>query len=954
IIGKLNARTSKSTVPSDPCSMKPSSGFKGLENQLYRIEIHTGGQRDNATFKWSRNNASFESKIESISGSTIKVTTTGKEDLIGFAQEQRVELIEEVSTLHNEPSALLKIVSVDPSTREIVVNNSVAQFADKSGLKLRSWDQPKNIGDETGIKLSTGVTPIDKDWISVEDGVEINFTAPNDGVYKSGDYWLIPARTATADIEWPYTSGSPVAQLPVGVKHYYAKLALIKAKDGFVVTEDCRELFPSLTDICAEDICFKNDSCDLSEAGNVQEALDLLCAANDLRDHNKHLHGYGVVCGLKVKCALNREFVTIENGYALDCDGNIIRLKNNVDTSYPVVAEAVTAKYLDELGNGEVCLSISYKGKNVPQISIEQYQPKSFWEEILEGSLIKDFFDEAIKPLVEFINNQISFPLTDEPPVPIGQQRLTALLNLYWQKINSLSGPFVFLSGTIKRGNNCDLKPEDKQNEDQLLFCLYQELKQLLSSKSFCAMFDNDHPYPDYLIDPGLDTMFGPALKIHTRLRLHPSGKFAYTSGMDNKIYVYDLKKLQLLQTLVFPSTSNIILQDLAVSFDGKEMYVIGTLDDKDTIFAIVKINATTGKHSWDDGSSVKCGHKYVILALHSTLGLFAVARGNGLYNLTGIGTNSFAEIPVMKTPQVLTANDLNPTGLIFIPIDGTNIAYVADNNTSLVLTEPALFTRISAVDLHAKSIVKTYAAGGVNDWDDLLADNNNLYVTGTAATRVLRAFNITTAALAFTTNLEPSTVLRLSLINAGYIDYMLVTLSDKYKVVRVNLKAKLMDAKFRIPVQLLPVAITTTTKRDLAYVLNSFVNTITVIDLQKTFKQPSPNYTEEPPHDIADYHDGVIAAYHDITKHFIQYLKDVFCDQFIIDCPTCTEKDKVYLGCVEIQNNNVYHMCNFSKRKYVKPFRTWGYWLSTVPILPALKKSFAEFCCKVLDVKKI
>ena len=33
----------------------------------------------------------------------------------------------------------------------------------------------------------------------------------------------------------------------------------------------------------------------------MQEALDRLCQLRDLRRHNKHLHGWGIVCGLQVE-----------------------------------------------------------------------------------------------------------------------------------------------------------------------------------------------------------------------------------------------------------------------------------------------------------------------------------------------------------------------------------------------------------------------------------------------------------------------------------------------------------------------------------------------------------------------------------------------------------------------------------------------------------------------------
>jgi DNA-binding beta-propeller fold protein YncE len=930
--GKLNAQTKKDAVPDDPCSLKPGTGFRGLENQLYRVEIQKGTSLADATFKWSRDNATLETTIEKIDGNTLTVSSIGKDDIMSFANGQWVEIVDEISVLHGSPNPLVYINGVKPETREITLNTSAAGYVGKDGLKLRRWDQTDSSANENGLLAGSG-------WITLEDGVQVTFSP---GTYRPGNYWLIPARTATAEIEWPLdTLGiASVEQPPVGTKHYYCKLALLKANDGLVTLEDCRELFPSLTDICAEDVCFKNDNCDLGRANTVQDALDLLCAANDLRDHNKHLHGYGVVCGLKVVCGPSRDFVLIESGYALDCEGNIIRLKKRKGIAYNIVAEAANAGLLDENGNGQVSMSIGYKGKDDPSVSIEQYIKKTFWQEILEGSLLQDFFNDDIKPLVDFVKKQLPFPLTDTPPIPIGQQRLTALINLLWQQVNSASGPYIFLSGGKERSNICNQKPEEKQNEDQLLFCLYQELKALLASETFCAMFDNDHPFPTYNIDPGLDTIFGPVLKFHYRLRLNPKGKFAYTCGKDNKIYVYDLTKRLLLQTLVFPSSVNIKLQDIAVSTKGTEMYATGLLDDKDSVIAVVSIDVASGKHTWVNGSSVKCAFKYVSLAFNDKFGLHAVSKTKGLYRITGIGTAAFAETQIRA---------FNATGLIVIP-DGQNIAYVANN--TLIGTETDTFSQIDAVDLSTNALIRSYNAGGSNWQDDITIFRDRLFVTGSSGSqRVLRGFVITSGAPAFPDiNLEQSSSMRLSAIEAGDSEYILVAMSDKYKVARVNLKKLNVDAKFRIPVQLFPMGIVVTEKRDAIYVLNSLVNTLTAIQVEQTFRSPQPNFTEEPPFDIAKYHDGVILAYKDLTHHFLQHLKDAFCGKFIIDCPDCSEKDKVYLGTVMIKGRKVYRICNFTKRRYVKTFRTWGYWLSTVPILPALKTSFAKFCCSVID----
>ena len=68
-------------------------------------------------------------------------------------------------------------------------------------------------------------------WNDLEDGIQCQFS---DGVYHSGDYWLIPARTATAEVEWPpyaVPNSAPVPQPPLGIHHHYCRLALLD-RDG--------------------------------------------------------------------------------------------------------------------------------------------------------------------------------------------------------------------------------------------------------------------------------------------------------------------------------------------------------------------------------------------------------------------------------------------------------------------------------------------------------------------------------------------------------------------------------------------------------------------------------------------------------------------------------------------------------------------------------------------------
>jgi Family of unknown function (DUF6519)/Carboxypeptidase regulatory-like domain len=245
--GTLNARTSPPKPEDDPCLLPPTSGYSGLENQLYRVEIQNGGTLTGAggpvTFKWSRDNASVETSVVTISTDLVTVKDTGKDELLSFANNQWVEVVDEESTLKATPRPLVQIDSVDPTAHEINFKTSLQSFASLiPGLKLRRWDQSGS-ADQNGLPATPGV------WLDIEAGVQVQF-AP--GTYRSGDYWLIPARTITREIEWPpfkIPNTAPVAQPPRGVRHHFCRLALLEVNRGALTLQDCRNTFPPLTEL---------------------------------------------------------------------------------------------------------------------------------------------------------------------------------------------------------------------------------------------------------------------------------------------------------------------------------------------------------------------------------------------------------------------------------------------------------------------------------------------------------------------------------------------------------------------------------------------------------------------------------------------------------------------------------------------------------------------------------
>ena len=71
-------------------------------------------------------------------------------------------------------------------------------------------------------------------------------------IYRTGDYWLIPARTAANGvIDWPATQDDakkkvPVALPPHGVEHHCAPLGVISSQGDGTIKIEIPTLLPTL------------------------------------------------------------------------------------------------------------------------------------------------------------------------------------------------------------------------------------------------------------------------------------------------------------------------------------------------------------------------------------------------------------------------------------------------------------------------------------------------------------------------------------------------------------------------------------------------------------------------------------------------------------------------------------------------------------------------------------
>lgn len=249
---RMAARLDPGSRNVDPCLTAPDAKYRGLENQLYRIEVHTPGKAGVATFKWSRDNGSVAAAWLSSDGNALRVSH-GR----GFAAGDWVELSDDRRDLAGVPGPLVKLVKVEGDLLTVdsaTVASPPDIVFDATAIhpKVRRWNQSENARTPLSNGAIRVVEPA-KDsaaWIDLEDGLQVQFDAG--GEYRAGDYWLIPARVATGDIEWPShpgAGGTTVAESlpPRGIEHHYAPLGYILFENGVLKQQSCRCTFDPLS-----------------------------------------------------------------------------------------------------------------------------------------------------------------------------------------------------------------------------------------------------------------------------------------------------------------------------------------------------------------------------------------------------------------------------------------------------------------------------------------------------------------------------------------------------------------------------------------------------------------------------------------------------------------------------------------------------------------------------------
>lgn len=220
----------------DACLVAPDARYRGVENQLYRVEVYRGTHdafgnpfpAGEPLLVWSRDNGSVTLPVERVDGRSVEVTSLGRDDRTRLKPGDVVQIVDRYDAATGRPRKLTKVTDVSDYRNLVTLKDAIEQPPVKAPAILRRWD-----GGSIPIAFTAPAQEID-----LENDIVITLNTPAGGAsprLRTGDYWVIPARTAIGDVIWrkdPVT-GAPMPQKPHGVMHHYAPLAAVR--DGTVI-----------------------------------------------------------------------------------------------------------------------------------------------------------------------------------------------------------------------------------------------------------------------------------------------------------------------------------------------------------------------------------------------------------------------------------------------------------------------------------------------------------------------------------------------------------------------------------------------------------------------------------------------------------------------------------------------------------------------------------------------
>ena len=280
--GELTIEVPQATPTADPCALPDVAGYSGDDNRLYRIEVHQGGPRAAARFKWSRDNGSelFTARLSSAADRLVFDTGTP------LADGDVVELLSHVVDLGDSALGGVDATVFVPPERAVgqlarlvaVPSGSGADEIEFRLVRTNDGSQPVIPDDRYGtlpeavlkVRRWHGLLEGGPGALDLEDGITATLSAT--GQFRAGQYWQYEARVREDG------TGGDWRPAPHGPERRFAPLALLQyesASEPLRLLDWLDERCSHPCDLDADGVAFAGARVG-SSSDTVQEAIEEL------------------------------------------------------------------------------------------------------------------------------------------------------------------------------------------------------------------------------------------------------------------------------------------------------------------------------------------------------------------------------------------------------------------------------------------------------------------------------------------------------------------------------------------------------------------------------------------------------------------------------------------------------------------------------------------------------
>jgi hypothetical protein len=249
--GQLSTAAAGLPLSTDPCIIPPNTGYRGIENRTYRIEVHVPGGFGTAQFKFARDAVASPVTAINSAADVLTVVRTKLDSVLRFSPGVWVEVTDDFHELGGVPGEMHQILTVDDVNLTLTLRTplTAAQFnitnPTQRNTRVILWNQSGAVRDISNniivdVDQNGGLIPIKQNTtVALEDGIQLTFsldpavtTTPQ---FQIGDYWTFTARVVDASID--ILTNAPTR----GIHHHYCRLAVVSFPG---TPSDCRTFWP--------------------------------------------------------------------------------------------------------------------------------------------------------------------------------------------------------------------------------------------------------------------------------------------------------------------------------------------------------------------------------------------------------------------------------------------------------------------------------------------------------------------------------------------------------------------------------------------------------------------------------------------------------------------------------------------------------------------------------------